>query len=138
MSYIYIAESGCGYCKVGKSIDPVKRMQTVKSETGLTVTRFEYFKCEGDSLSSESHCHKLLSDNSVFGEWFNIDFDKACELAVISSGINFKNNRVDCGTKINLSCPEQLSKDLKEKARSKGMKFHAFLVMELEKINKRK
>ena len=40
--------------------------------------------------------------------------------------------------KINLSCPKRLRESLKEKAKIKGMKFHAYLVQELEKIEKRK
>ena len=39
--------------------------------------------------------------------------------------------------KINLSCPESLSIHLKQIAKSKGMKFHAYLVQELEKVSKR-
>lgn len=39
--------------------------------------------------------------------------------------------------KINLSCPESLSLHLKQVAKSKGMKFHAYLVQELDKVSKR-
>jgi len=39
--------------------------------------------------------------------------------------------------KINLGVPESLSKDLKEIAKGKGMKFHAFLNQELTKVANR-
>lgn len=39
--------------------------------------------------------------------------------------------------KINLGVSEQLRQDLKDIAKSKGMKFHAYLAKELEKIRNR-
>ncbi len=39
--------------------------------------------------------------------------------------------------KINMDCPEDLREELKLIAKSKGMKFHAYLVMELRKIAKK-
>jgi len=36
--------------------------------------------------------------------------------------------------KINLTCPRELSADLKKIAKGKGMQFHAYLVGELKKV----
>lgn len=43
----------------------------------------------------------------------------------------------DKEVKINLSCKEALRTKLKEIAKGKGMQFHAYLNVELEKIAKR-
>ena len=39
--------------------------------------------------------------------------------------------------KINVSCPSEIRDELKAIAKKKGMKFHAFLVQEFEKVIKR-
>jgi len=136
MSYIYVAESGDGYIKIGKTNSPAERKATIQSGMGISITKFRAFECEGDSLVSEKEAHRLLSSLSLFGEWFACKFDDAVNICRYVS----KNPDLISDTdevKINLGVPESLSKDLKEIAKGKGMKFHAFLNQELTKVANR-
>lgn len=94
MSYVYVAESGCGMCKIGKSKDPELRVKSIKNETGLEITNFKFFKCNGDSILTEKSCHSIagLRYKNIFKEWFRIPFDKACELVKSESEIGYQND----------------------------------------------
>tara|TARA_R110002074_G_scaffold105666_1_gene228234 strand:+ start:228 stop:641 length:414 start_codon:yes stop_codon:yes gene_type:complete len=74
---IYIFESGNGYCKIGCSEDPESRKRSIEYATGLACTRFISFRHLSEMLPTEKEIHKELSVNSVFGEWFSIDFESA-------------------------------------------------------------
>lgn len=93
MSFVYVAESGDGYCKIGMSETPEARVKSIESVTGLSITRLHFERCEDKKLS-EKTCHDKLANFRLFGEWFNIDFadavsvlmDSTCESSKDKSG----------------------------------------------------
>lgn len=87
-SYIYVMESGVGYCKIGKSDNPEFRVKVIEGEMGISITRMQKFECAGDPLKTESEAHSTLAQSSLFREWFYIDFEDACEVARIESKSN--------------------------------------------------
>ncbi|CAL9962619.1 hypothetical protein VPH219E481_0071 [Vibrio phage 219E48-1] len=90
MSCVYVAESGCGYVKIGMSQEPLLRHQAIARSTGLNITRFEYKEMLGDAFMAEQEIHKKLASNRLFGEWFAIDFDEALGAVVKQSSIELK------------------------------------------------
>ena len=88
MSYIYVAESGAGYVKIGKSDSPRQRQLSIQKEMGLVITRFKSFECVSDALKSEFLIHQKLADKNSFREWFNVSFEDACaECDLISKSV---------------------------------------------------
>ena len=96
MNNIYVAESGDGYCKIGKSDNPENRMRQIELSSGLRITRWKEFSCNSDSLKTERLAQKEASQHHVFGEWFAISFEEAVEIcrnASLTSNINENNDK---------------------------------------------
>ena len=85
MGYVYVAESGDGFCKIGKSNNPEARMSTIECSTGLKITRWAAFECVSDAVKTERFVHRKFPSNSVFGEWFEVCFDDAVSVCYEAS-----------------------------------------------------
>lgn len=134
MDHIYIAESGDGFVKVGKSDDPQNRMRQIELSTGLKITKWKSFECKGNGFVYEKIAHEKLFDKSLFGEWFTCDFESACKVCEeVSNDKSIKNKRKSMAF-LNLEIPNNKRDILKREAKNKGMKFYPFLSKELEKI----
>lgn len=79
MSFIYVAESGKGFCKVGKTNNPDLRLRSIENEMGIKITNFKYFHCGFGALFAERAFHETLKDFNIFGEWFSLDFNDLSE-----------------------------------------------------------
>lgn len=92
-SYIYVMESGDGFCKVGKSDNPELRLKTIESDMGISIKRLEKFRCNGNALATERKVHKELKSQSMFGEWFYVDFNFACEISKAEASVSHKERK---------------------------------------------
>ena len=57
MSYIYIAESGDGYVKIGASKYPEDRIKQIESLTGVSITRWERAKKAAEKSPQRNVTH---------------------------------------------------------------------------------
>lgn len=88
--YIYVMESGDGYCKIGRTIHPETRKGNIESSTGLLITNEFYIKVNGCDEQAEKAAHDHFRLNNVFLEWFNVDFNDTCSELSQLLGCKFK------------------------------------------------
>lgn len=76
---IYAMKSDDGYVKIGISKNPEKRAKSLENRKFKVVDVFYTEPCS-NPYTIERICHEKLSSKRVFGEWFNVDFEKAKEV----------------------------------------------------------
>jgi len=76
--YVYVIETSNGV-KIGKSIQPDKRIRTLETQGGLAIRK--KFVTEKHSLYSKTEIlsHDKLSEFRFIGEWFSCSFECAVE-----------------------------------------------------------
>jgi hypothetical protein len=85
--YIYAIRGDDGYTKIGLSVDPKERLESLRREYGdRSLQIYAAFKVE-NMLKTERELHGLYSQKSVGGEWFDLsqgELDGFC--AMLSEG----------------------------------------------------
>ena len=79
MSYVYVAESGDGYCKIGRSINPELRLSQLENEFPFGFTSFLSVKVDNPDYA-EAEAHKILKSKNLFREFFSVGFDDAVKI----------------------------------------------------------
>ena len=75
--YVYVIESENHKVKIGKSINPEKRIISIKRTSGCEIVR-TYVTPELHQYSAlEAFLHSHFSKYRYIGEWFNIDYHDA-------------------------------------------------------------
>ena len=59
--YIYVAESGSGLCKIGRTHRPENRIKQLEKHFGVSMTKHKFFKVNGSASDAEYFVHKQLS-----------------------------------------------------------------------------
>lgn len=73
--YVYVIESENHKVKIGKSINPEKRIISIKMTSGCEIVR-TYVTPELHQYSAlEAFLHSHFSKYRYIGEWFNVDYD---------------------------------------------------------------
>jgi len=67
--FIYFLKSELGYCKIGRSSNLPKRMQTFAVKLPFRVELFHSFYA-ADSIEAERFLHRMIDYLRVNGEWF--------------------------------------------------------------------
>ena len=140
MSFIYVAETGKGYCKIGKSDDPRVRVRNISYLTGLKFTKLKFFECEHDAYYAESLCHEELRQYNSFLEFFNVDFDDACLIAernanakkeeVVTSG----NKRIPYSLRLNPDVYEVIKREADRRGVKMNWLLNHILCKEAERL----
>ncbi|APC78911.1 TPA: GIY-YIG nuclease family protein [Clostridium botulinum] len=85
--YVYIIERRDKSIKIGKSINPESRVETLETQGGFIATN-KFFSQECSNYSEiESKMHEIFNKYRTIGEWFNVDFDVAVQTL---KQLNFK------------------------------------------------
>jgi len=66
----FIQEQGTGHIKIGRSVDPKRRVRSLQTGNAKRLKLIAYFKGKGDQ---EAYLHELLRDWRLKGEWFSVD-----------------------------------------------------------------
>lgn len=98
--FVYVMESGVGFCKIGFAKDVESRKMFIQSEMGINITRTHKFN-SSSPRHDEQKIHKMLSTNRLFREWFYISFED--EVVFITENIN---------KKMRLNTPSERAKEL--------------------------
>lgn len=69
--YVYLAEFVGGFCKIGISNNPKKRLNDIQRKNQIPIK--EYFLVEG-YFELENFLHKQFKENRRYSEWFELDF----------------------------------------------------------------
>ena len=75
----YVVERLGGDVKIGRSINPNKRVRDIQTQGGFEATRkfiSQPMLCCG---MVENFMHRFFSGNKIIGEWFNASFDVVCK-----------------------------------------------------------
>ena len=80
--YVYIVIAANGLFKIGKSVDPDRRMAGVKSASPIECIGLAAIPCNGIDL--EAHFHEQYAAKRVRGEWFALS--KEDILSIIPTG----------------------------------------------------
>ena len=78
--FLYVMAIG-SVCKIGYSVEPLMRKQSVESEIGGNVT-LEFKMYAENARGAERAAHLRLKDKRVLGEWFDVSVDEAIEAVV--------------------------------------------------------
>ena len=76
--HVYVLEADHG-CKIGRSIDPTKRLKSIEMQGGFAATRAWVSLPAKSAMTIEREAHAALADHRTHGEWFGIDFDSAVD-----------------------------------------------------------
>lgn len=69
--FVYILEGG-GYCKIGRTCNPNKRIAQISPKLPFDTTLVHMIPTD-DSLRLEAILHERFENKRVNGEWFNLD-----------------------------------------------------------------
>lgn len=69
--FLYVMKSAFGHCKVGISIDPMKRMNAIRTGHGGEVSLIATYGPFNAATKLESAVHDALSESRMLGEWFD-------------------------------------------------------------------
>jgi len=72
--YIYIIENPYGKVKIGKTINPVRRIQTIQTQGGFKAKKIFVSDKIRDYDKLESELHRYFRHFSFIGEWFSISY----------------------------------------------------------------
>ena len=76
-AYVYIALSENGLVKIGRSVDPYKRLKTLQNTTGHIFTKIFLTDLIFNFSKIENQMHRYFKDFKKQGEWFEIKFEVA-------------------------------------------------------------
>lgn len=95
MGYVYIMEvPSLNACKIGISEHSVeKRQQTIQTSCPGKIERVWCSRNIPDYRLCERKLHEIFSEQRTNGEWFNVDFTKAC---VQADKITSRYNETEC------------------------------------------
>jgi len=68
--FIYLISNGAGMTKIGMSIDPLKRMQSLSTSCGHKLTMEAFWKVKDSASGVEARLHKEFNYARLEGEWF--------------------------------------------------------------------
>lgn len=75
---VYIIENDLGKIKIGRSVKPLKRIKAIRSQSGNKIKRI----CLSNPCSNygniEKELHEEFQSDRHIGEWFDINFEIAC------------------------------------------------------------
>ena len=81
--YLFMARDGDGpvYLKVGRSDDPVRRVQDVQVGCPFRIIKASMVKCASVDQAKEVELalHRRLSDRNSSGEWFRFDWNNPAD-----------------------------------------------------------
>jgi hypothetical protein len=71
---VYVISDGNGKCKVGKANSVMKRLKQLQTGNPNQLFVVAVLECEScfDAESAERSAHKILEQNRVSGEWFEV------------------------------------------------------------------
>ena len=75
--HVYILEKEPGLIKIGCSIEPIKRIESLCSIFGIEPSDFWISPKIGNFHRIEARLHRLFRNSNIKNEWFNVDFDLA-------------------------------------------------------------
>lgn len=81
--HIYVIERPDGLVKVGRAINPTKRIRNLETQGGFLSSRAWISIPGAFEARDELRAHHALHLHRTVGEWFLVDFDKAV-LAVVA------------------------------------------------------
>ena len=76
---IYVLLADDGTVKIGVSNNVNHRKRTIENYTGKIIQKFYYTSLCSNPFEIESNAHNHFKSNRIYGEWFDIDYDSACE-----------------------------------------------------------
>ena len=79
--HVYAVKHPSGAVKIGRSINPDKRIRSIETQGGFSAERTWISQPVSDADLVERTIHELLSDKRGIGEWFDVDFDDAVSSA---------------------------------------------------------
>ena len=79
LGYVYAIENNNGAVKIGRSVNPQKRTDSIRTQSNGDVKRVFISTPMANYASVERRLHRHFSACRAVGEWFNISFDDAKE-----------------------------------------------------------
>ena len=76
---IYVLLANDGSVKIGVSNNVEHRKRTLENYTGKTIQEYYYTPLCSNPFEIESSAHNYFKENRIYGEWFDIDYNDACE-----------------------------------------------------------
>lgn len=87
LGHVYIVDNGLGMVKIGRTINPERRIRAIETQTGIELKNtYVSPKCSNYE-SLEITAHKEFAKYRVKGEWFKVEFPKVKEFL---SSCNFE------------------------------------------------
>lgn len=84
-SALYVIRSESGLVKLGRSVDPEKRLKVVSRSSGFLAHLHHVTPIREDASFVEAAAHKVLESKRRTGEWFDVTAEEA--VAAIASAI---------------------------------------------------
>jgi hypothetical protein len=76
--HIYAMAAGTRAVKIGRAWEPHSRLKCLQTAHYEKLTLEYVIGCtEIEALTVERHCHRVLRDRHISGEWFRISVDEA-------------------------------------------------------------
>ena len=72
--YVYVIENENHKVKIGRSIDPEKRIKHIEKISGYKVVNIYVTPCLHQYIQLETFLHGHFATNRSIGEWFNISY----------------------------------------------------------------
>ena len=79
--HVYILQRPDGLVKIGRSINPVRRIRSLETQGGFSAEKTWVSQPVDDAGFVERTVHGLLSDKRGIGEWFDCEFNDAVSSA---------------------------------------------------------
>lgn len=74
--YVYLIYSESGLYKIGVSNDVEKRLSSLRTGSGYSLSCIAYYKTKDKPTTVERALHKLFAEFRVNGEWFDFPKDR--------------------------------------------------------------
>ena len=76
---IYVLLANDGSVKIGVSNNVEHRKHTLENYTGKTIQEYYHTPLCSNPFEIEANAHNYFIEDRIYGEWFDIDYHKACE-----------------------------------------------------------
>lgn len=85
--YIYVISRSDGLRKIGLTIDPNERLESLKRDNREYSLAIEFLYSVPDMHKCEKALHNYFTDKRIYGEWFNLSYSDLSELDAIVGGM---------------------------------------------------
>ena len=86
--FVYLMQADTGHYKIGRSVDPVKRLKVFNTEMPVQVNMLHVFPAD-NAIEAEAQLHHEFRDKRYMGEWFSLE---PADIRYIGGIIEFSNH----------------------------------------------